>query len=531
MFSLFSFVAFTAMVAIVSYLKTRNDDHAHGKGYFLAGNTLTGWVIAGSLMLTNLSTEQLIGLNGNAYEHGAQVMAWEIIAAFAMVVMALYFFPRYWKGQIATVPEFIEKRYDKQTRRFLGAIFLISIFTNFLPFVLYSGAIGLSTLFGVPDLLGVSSGSATWVMVWAIGISGGIYAIFGGLRAVAISDSINGLGLLIGGLLIPVLGLVALGDGSMLAGWSVIVENIPEKLDPIGKPGENIPFSTLFTGMIVINVYYWCTNQSIVQRSFGAKSLKEGQKGILIAACLKLAGPFYLVLPGIIAFQMFGPDLADKDMAYPRLVTEVLPSYLVGFFGAVIFGAILSSFNSGLHSCSTLFGLDIYRGMMRPNATDEQTVKAGKYFGFVLALVAMSLAPLIGRADGLFDLMKKLAAVTNVPILAIIFMGILTTSVSTKAAKISLFTGMGLFVVSSFVLKNIFFGVEIHWLHVAGANFAIMCVLMLVLSKTMKRSEGRDTVALEPETEGAWGMAKGIGFTVIVLVFLIYTFLHNLGSA
>ncbi|MBT6769454.1 MAG: solute:sodium symporter family transporter, partial [Opitutales bacterium] len=201
------------------------------------------------------------------------------------------------------------------------------------------------------------------------------------------------------------------------------------------------------------------------------------------------------------------------------------------FFGAVIFGAILSSFNSGLHSCSTLFGLDIYRGMMRPDATDEQTVKAGKYFGFVLAVVAMSLAPLIGRADGLFDLMKKLAAVTNVPILAIIFMGILTTGVSTKAAKISLFTGMGLFVVSSFILNNIFFGVEIHWLHVAGMNFAIMCVLMLVLSKTMKGSENRDTVALEPETEGAWGMAKGIGFTVIVLVFLIYTFLHNLGSA
>ena len=212
----------------------------------------------------------------------------------------------------------------------------------------------MSTLFGVPDLLGVNIGSATWIMVWAIGISGGIYAIFGGLRAVAISDSINGLGLLVGGLLVPVLGLVALGGGSMLAGWDVIVENIPEKLDPIGKPGENIPFSTLFTGMIVINVYYWCTNQSIVQRTFGAKSLKEGQKGILIAACLKLAGPFYLVLPGIIAFQMFGPDLTDKDMAYPSLVTAVLPSYLVGFFGAVIFGAILSSFNSGLHSLSLI---------------------------------------------------------------------------------------------------------------------------------------------------------------------------------
>ena len=531
MFSLFSFVAFTAMVAIVSYLKTRNDDHAHGKGYFLAGNSLTGWVIAGSLMLTNLSTEQLIGLNGNAYTHGAQVMAWEIIAAFAMVVMALYFFPRYWKGQIATVPEFIEKRYDKQMRQFLGAVFMFSIVTNMLPFVLYSGAIGMNTLFNVPELLGVSAGASMWIMVWAIGIAGGIYAIFGGLRAVAISDSINGIGLLIGGLLVPVLGLVALGDGSLLAGWGTIVENIPDKLDPIGKPGENIPFSTLFTGMILINVYYWCTNQSIVQRTFGAKSLKEGQKGILIAACLKLAGPIYLVLPGIIAFQMFGPDLAKQDMAYPSLVAAVLPTALVGFFGAVIFGAILSSFNSILNSSSTLFGLDIYRGMIKPDASDADTVKMGKRFGIVLALIAMSLAPFIGKAEGLFDLMKKLAAVTNVPILAIIVMGMLTTSVSTKAAKISLFIGMGLFVVLSWVMGNVIGGAELHWLHVAGINFAVICVLMLILSKVFPSNKSSEEVALKPETEGAWRLAKGIGFTVIVMVFLIYSFLHNLVSA
>ncbi len=530
MFSLFSFVAFTAMVAIVSYLKTRNDDHAHGRSYFLAGNTLTGWVIAGSLMLTNLSTEQLIGLNGNAYTHGAQVMAWEIIAAFAMVVMALYFFPRYWKGQIATIPEFLEKRYDRQTRRFLTAVFMFSIVTNMLPFVLYSGAIGMNTLFSVPELLGVGDGAAIWIMVWAIGIAGGIYAIFGGLRAVAISDSINGIGLLVGGLLVPVLGLAAIGEGSVLAGWSTIVENIPDKLDPIGKPGENIPLSTLFTGMILINVYYWCSNQSIVQRTFGAKSLKEGQKGILIAACLKLAGPFYLVLPGIIAFQMFGPDLAKQDMAYPSLVASVLPSALVGFFGAVIFGAILSSFNSVLHSSSTLFGLDIYRGMMKADATDEETVAAGKRFGIILALIAMSLAPFIGKAQGLFDLMKKLAAVTNVPILAIIVMGVLTTSVSTRAAKIGLFSGIGLFVLS-WIQGDAVFGMKMHWLHVAGANFVMICIIMLVFSKVFPSERSAESVALEPETEGAWGFAKGLGFTVIIFVFLIYAFLHHLGSA
>ena len=160
----------------------------------------------------------------------------------------------------------------------------------------------------------------------------------------------------------------------------------------------------------------------------------------------------------------------------------MLPPALVGFFGAVIFGAILSSFNSGLHSCSTLYGLDIYRGMMRPDASDEETVRAGKRFGLILAIIAMALAPLIGGAEGLFDLMKKLAAVTNVPILAIIFMGMVTTSVSTKAAKISLFSGMGLFVLSTLILNNTIYGVELHWLHFTAINFAIMCVLMIVLS-------------------------------------------------
>ena len=280
--------------------------------------------------------------------------------------------------------------------------------------------------------------------------------------------------------------------------------------------------------MLLLNVYYWCTNQSIVQRTFGAKSLKEGQKGILIAACLKLAGPIYLVLPGIIALQMFGPELEKQDLAYPSLVAEVLPPTLVGFFGAVIFGAILSSFNSVLHSSSTLFGLDIYRGMIKPEATDEETVRVGKRFGIIMALVAMSLAPFIGKAESLFTLMKMLAAVTNVPILAIIAMGMLTTSVSTRAAKISLFTGIVLFALANFVFAD---SIGLHWLHVAAIIFGIICSLMLILSKVYPLKKSREDVALKPETEGAWSWAKGLGFTVVVMVFLIYTFLYHIGSA
>ncbi|MGY8718328.1 MAG: sodium:solute symporter family transporter, partial [Verrucomicrobiia bacterium] len=215
MISFLSFILFTALVGFISWWRTRQDDHGDADNYFLAGKSLPWFVVAGSLMLTNLSTEQLIGLNGSAYLSGTIVMAWEVVAALALVVLALYFLPRYWNSGITTVPQILEKRFDAQTRQILSGLFLVFLVLNFLPFVLYSGALGMNGLFKVDELLGVSETGSIWIMVWAIGIVGSIYAIFGGLKAVAVSDTINGIGLLIGGLAIPILGLIALGDGSM----------------------------------------------------------------------------------------------------------------------------------------------------------------------------------------------------------------------------------------------------------------------------------------------------------------------------
>ncbi|MEZ5275952.1 MAG: solute:sodium symporter family transporter [Opitutaceae bacterium] len=531
MFSLISFVFFTALVGLVSWLKTRKDDHAHGAGYFLAGNSLTGWVVAGSLMLTNLSTEQIVGLNGGAYLNGAMVMAWEVIAAIALVVMALYFLPRYWAGRITTVPQFIERRFGRGMRQILSVLFLFFITIQFLPFVLYSGALVINSLFDVPGWLGLSEETSVWVTVWAVGTIGSIYAVFGGLRAVAISDTVNGIGLLIGGFLVPVLGLAALGGGNPVDGWARILENQSGMLDPIGAAGSNIPVATLFTGMILTNVYYWCTNQQIVQRTFGAKSLAEGQKGVLIAAVLKLLGPLYLVLPGIIALEMFGSDLALPDTAYPLLVEAVLPAYLAGFFGAVLFGAILSSFNSALHSASTLFGLDVYKTVFRPQASDEETVRAGKVFGGVLAVVAMSLAPLIVHApEGLFTLMKKVGAVINIPILAVVVMGVGTRRTHARAARIGLFSGMLFYVVFSWVLGNRIGGFEIHWLHSVGLNFVFMCGLMALLSRLIPAGETSDEGVLRPAVSGWWRLAKPMSAALIVLVFALYVLLHQLGN-
>ena len=214
--NIFSFFGFTLMVGVISYFWTRGTDEEHSEGYYLGGRSLTAPVIAGSLLLTNLSTEQIVGLTGQAYSEGVLVMAWETLAAIAMVVTALFLLPRYLKGGIFTVPQFLEQRYDTQTKTITSFLFLSGYVIVFLPIVLYSGALALSTMFDIPSMLGISHGTSIWVTVWAIGIVGSIYAIFGGLKAVAVSDTINAVWLIYWWLVIPVFGLMAIGEGVYL---------------------------------------------------------------------------------------------------------------------------------------------------------------------------------------------------------------------------------------------------------------------------------------------------------------------------
>ena len=345
-----SFLAFTGIVAIIAYLSTRNTNEESSDGYFLGGRSLTAGVIAGSLLLTNLSTEQIIGLNGAAFTEGILVMAWETLAAIAMVVTAVFLLPRYLKGGLTTIPQFLGNRYDKTTKTIASALFLSGYVVVLLPIVLYSGAVAFSAMFDLPGITGISRIGTIWAAVWAIGIIGSIYAIFGGLKAVAVSDTVNAVGLLIGGIMIPIFGLSYIGDGSVSNGFSELMSRNPERFNSIGDVTASVPFATIFTGMMLVQVFYWGTNQAIIQRALAAKNLEEGQKGLLLASFIKILGPLILVIPGMIAFHIFGDTLAKPDEAYPKLVAQVLPASLVGFFAAVLFGAILSSFNSALNS-------------------------------------------------------------------------------------------------------------------------------------------------------------------------------------
>lgn len=494
MIAVASFVAFTATVAAISWWLTRKDHMDSSEAYFLAGRGLTAWVIAGSLMLTNLSTEHLIGLNADAFNHTIAVMAWETTAALAMVLAALYFLPRYLRIGLTTIPEYLALRFDNQTRVIATLLFLFSYAIAILPVVLLFGATGLESLFDVSNVFGISPGQAKWLMVWGIGVLGSMYAIFGGLKAVAISDTINGVGFLIAGLLIPILALNMIGDGNILAGFDTVYTAEHAKFDITGdEPGSFLPFGVLFTGMIVNQVFFWCTNQSIIQRALGARSLKEAQKGILIAATFKLLAPIAIVLPGVIAYHLFKDTLGSDQylQAYPMLVRAVLPTVLTGFFAAVMVGAVLSTFNSVLNSAATLFSEGIYRSLINTASSGRNQVRIGRQFSAVLAIAAMLVAPTIDTSGSLYIYLQQINATFFGPMLAVILCGLLTTFVSARAAKIGLLIGPLIFYLLNFAFDSAYqgfmmrlFGLAepMHFLHTLSLVFGITVALLAICS-------------------------------------------------
>jgi len=528
MIGILSFLAFTILVAVIAYISTRSTDESSSEGYFLGGRSLGAVVIAGSLLLTNLSTEQIVGLNGQAFNEGILVMVWETLAALAMVVTAIWLLPRYLKGGISTVPQYLEERYDTMTKTWVSALFLSGYVVVLLPIVLYSGAVAFTTMFELESMLGWSKTACLWLCVWGIGLIGSIYAIFGGLKAVAVSDTINALGLLIGGLLIPVFGLMAVGDGNILEGISTLTTEHPEKFDAIGGKDSSVPFATIFTGMMLVQLFYWGTNQAIIQRALGAESLKEGQKGLLLASFIKILGPLIVVLPGVIAFHLFGDKLVNGDEAYPELVKNVLPAPLLGFFAAVMFGAILSSFNSALNSSVTLFGLDIYKEHFNQDADERTVVRAGKTFGIILAILAMFIAPFIANAPaGLFGYLQEVNGCYSIPILTIIVVGFLTKYVPAKAAKIGLVSGVLLYIISQFILKPYFTnqGADYpHFLHVMAILFVFNSIIMLVIGRLYPRTEPFVQRYTEQVNIDPWKYVKPVGAAVCVIVILIYVY-------
>jgi SSS family solute:Na+ symporter len=526
-----SFFAITCFVLFLSFRSSRKVSNDTKEGYFLGGRSLSSGVIASSLLLCNLSATNFVGMTSDVYRTSMTTIGWEIPCSFALAIIACLLLPRYLRKGFATIPDFLETRYDAQLKRWVSVLFIACYVCNTLPVCLYAGAITVIQIFDVPGALGITYGQGVWVVVVLLGVFGIVYALCGGLKMVATADTLNGVLLLVGGIMVPVFGLLALGHGSIADALRTIGTNAPEKLNTIGTEKDLLPFSTMFTGLMPVLIYYWGMDQAIVQRALGAKNLKEGQKGMMWAGFLKLLTPIILMFPGIICFHLFGANkLANSDLAYAELVHTVLPKPLVGFFLAAMFGAILSTFNGTLNSVSTLFAINIYGERMKKKnieVSEKKVVRVGKLCGLVIGIVSMIVAPMFMYApNGLYSLFQQLNGLFNVPIFTIMIMGYINKKTPTIAAKISLVSFVTMMVLKTFVLD-----IPIFWLHFSGIMFVICCVFMWIMGKikpTDKVFENKmeNVVDMKP-----WKYRHAFGTFLFAATVEIYIVLSPIGIA
>jgi len=547
-------VFFMGLVAWISYRRARHSTH-DTEGYFLAGRGLSATFIAGSLLLTNLSAEQLIGLNGSAYGFDMSAMGWEVTAAVATVAMAFFFLPRYLRGGFTTLPQFLADRYDDDVRRISVVLFLLGYGLVTIPSVLYAGSVAVMKLFDVPALTGLSYSSALFLTVVVIGATGALYAILGGMKAVAVSDTLNGIGLLIIGVAVPVLGLQLLGAGDMTEGLRTLTTEHTEKLNAFGAQDAPTPFGTLFTGMVFANLFYWCSNQYVIQRTLSARSFAEGQKGVLFSGFFKVLVPLFMMIPGVIAFHLYGPELASIDLAYPQLVRDTLPVWAMGFFLAVLLGAVFSSFNSLINSAATMFTLDVLAPWLSRRAglagskadagenpiedtgegstslafagvSDRTLVRSAKWGSVFIALFSLGVAPLLQFApEGLWQIIRIFTGFYNIPIIAIVLVGMLTTRVPARAVKIAIGFHLVTYGLVQFVFKE---QVAIHFLHLYAILFVAEVGFMLLMGYWTPAEKPRAD-RVPPIDMTPWPHAKACAVTLLSCVVALYCLFSPLG--
>ena len=542
---LLSFFFFTGLVVFYTWSRVKNQKNDSKDGFFLGGRSLTGGLIASSLILTNLSATSFVGMSALSFKGNMSVMGYEVASGITLIIIALFLVPRYLKQGITTIPDFLESRYDLSVKQFVTVLFLLSYIINLLPNTLYAGAMVIGGIFDIESMLGISRFQAILLIASIIGFLGLFYAIYGGLKAVVIADTLNGVGLIVGGLMIPIFGLIVLGDGSFMEGVDVITTNATDKLQAVGAEDDpNVPFSTMFTGLLLVNLYYWGTDQAIIQRALGAKNLKEGQKGVILAGAIKVVTPLFLIIPGIIAYHMFGTVDAtgqsyEADTMYTRLVNEVLPKPLVGFFLAAMFGAILSTFNGVLNSSTTLFTLNVYKPIFdkENKLSDEQLVNKGRSFGLFIAILSVGIAPFIMFApNGLFDLLQRLAGLFSVPIFTIVFMGYITKRVPAVAAKVSLAVFVAAYGIVQFTPASMhdYLGplkplAELHFFHQLAVLFVLCCGIMFAIGKVRPR----DTDYVLPVNEAMdikpWEFRFEASAVILYMVLGAYITFSDLG--
>ena len=441
------FAAYAVLILGVGLWVSREKEgvQKNAEDYFLASKSLPWWAIGSSLIAANISAEQFIGMSGSGFALGLAIASYEWMAAFTLIIVGKYFLPIFIEKGIYTIPEFVEKRFSTNLKTILAVFWIaLYVFVN-LTTVLYLGGLAIETILGV-DMMYAIIGLALFASA---------YSLYGGLSAVAWTDVIQVVFLVLGGLVTTYLALNTVSDGAgMWAGLQQIYQAAPDRfvmiLDESNPEYMNLPgIGVLIGGLWVANIYYWGFNQYIIQRTLAAKSLAEAQKGILLAGFLKLLIPFIVVIPGIAAYVMVNdpeimarlgvaamenlPGVGTADRAYPWLL-HFLPAGLKGLAFAALAAAIVSSLASMLNSTSTIFTMDIYKQYINTNASDKTTVNVGRISGGVALIIAMIMAPLLGGIDQAFQFIQEYTGVVSPGILAVFLLGLFWKKTTNKAA-------------------------------------------------------------------------------------------------
>ncbi|MGA2035436.1 MAG: sodium/solute symporter [Thermoguttaceae bacterium] len=429
---------------LASWKEKQSDD------YFLAGRNLTWWVIGGSMIAANISTHHFIGMSGLAYEIGLAVASFEWMAAIALILYGKFFLPYYLKSRIATMPEFLERRFSDKVRLVYAIISLIGYIVIELAVVLYTGSLAIHDVFGLPLALGLI----------ILCVVGGGYTIYGGFKSVAYTDIIQVTVLILGGLTVTILGLHKVGavspqyGASVIGGARALLAESPEKFHMVKAWNDpELPWiGVFFGGMWLANIFYWGCNQFITQRTLAAKSVWHGQMGVLFAGFLKLLVPLLVVLPGIIAFRLYNPAtgllrdtcvLKKGDLAFPTLVKQLLPAGFTGLVMAGLMGCVMSHIASMLSASSSILTFDIYKNYFRKEATSRELIR----FGRVSTLVVLIFATAVGYAlylvglKSIFIYIQKYWAIAYPSVCALFLAGFFYKRANAKGSLIAIIAG------------------------------------------------------------------------------------------